>query len=496
MKEAAVKKDFSPIKSDINVHRAQNELERQLGSFRGVVDTIRRDSGTPSVESIATQLSGMPTGGRAPALLALQCTHGNRYVQRVVVGIQAKLKVGQPGDMYEQEEKILHTKKVFGQSSELNCDFESRIQTLMGGGQPLPESARDFFEPRFGYDFSGVRVHTDGKAAQSARALNAMAFTAGREIVFCAGRYVPDTTEGKRLLAHELAHVVQQSSEVPKGYRLSYLDFVSLPRGLPIQIQRFCTLPPPTSVPSGTRLNPTELQQRRNAIHQAIIRSRSTYPLSAANLQHWLDGSGNDRLIPQGEYDFTNLDSGVPHHLLQSHRRQIAEGIERRLNTTHPQSLQSLGTQRLLSWQDSMRALPIRRGTLLPSPPMERDLSTALGGFTVSSRVRLRSLQLRGNIQEVEVLSWQAHICDRYDWIVGVAAPILIPSSVALPPIPQGAGTVSSAFGMQLVVLNDVWMAEVEQSGGARAYDIYSDIFNVPANVRQNFVAVNGNVSP
>nr|QNO51327.1 hypothetical protein HDBBLJII_00024 [Methanosarcinales archaeon ANME-1 ERB6] len=65
-----------------------------------MLDAIRRDGGKPSVESIATHLSGMHTAQRAPALLALQQTHGNRYVQRVVSMIQAKLKVGQPGNSY------------------------------------------------------------------------------------------------------------------------------------------------------------------------------------------------------------------------------------------------------------------------------------------------------------------------------------------------------------------------------------------------------------
>ncbi|KAF5424182.1 MAG: hypothetical protein C5S44_02145 [Candidatus Methanocomedens sp.] len=69
-----------------------------------MIYNIEHDGGTPSVESIATHLSSMPsTAQRAPVLLALQQTHGNRYVQRVVTGIQAKLKVGQPGDIYEQE---------------------------------------------------------------------------------------------------------------------------------------------------------------------------------------------------------------------------------------------------------------------------------------------------------------------------------------------------------------------------------------------------------
>jgi uncharacterized protein DUF4157 len=77
-------------------------------------------------------------------------------------------------------------------------------------GQPLDAGTRAFMEPRFGHDFSGVRVHTDEKAADSARAVNALAYTAGRNVVFGPGQYAPDTIAGKRLLAHELTHVVQQ----------------------------------------------------------------------------------------------------------------------------------------------------------------------------------------------------------------------------------------------------------------------------------------------
>jgi hypothetical protein len=74
----------------------------------------------------------------------------------------------------------------------------------------LPESTRAFFEPRFGADFSQVRVHTDSNAAESARGVNALAYTLGRDVVFGAGSYAPGTTGGNRLLAHELTHVVQQ----------------------------------------------------------------------------------------------------------------------------------------------------------------------------------------------------------------------------------------------------------------------------------------------
>ena len=82
---------------------------------------------------------------------------------------------------------------------------------LRSPGQPLEAETRAFFEPRFGYDFSSVRVHTDPGAAESARAINGYAYTNGHHVVFGEGRYTPSSGAGKRLLAHELAHVVQQS---------------------------------------------------------------------------------------------------------------------------------------------------------------------------------------------------------------------------------------------------------------------------------------------
>jgi hypothetical protein len=81
---------------------------------------------------------------------------------------------------------------------------------LRSPGQPLDAATRAFFEPRFGHDFSGVRVHTDARAAESAQAVNALAYTVGRNIVFGNGIPASGTTAGRRLLAHELTHVVQQ----------------------------------------------------------------------------------------------------------------------------------------------------------------------------------------------------------------------------------------------------------------------------------------------
>ena len=172
--------------------------------------------------------------------------------------IQPKLQIGAPDDQYEQEadrvadqimrmpepqlkrqvepdeeeEQSIQTKplsdqaiplvqrqvvpvgddakEIPGPSSEVTPLATARIHSLRGGGRALPEPTRAFFESRFGYDFSQVRVHTDSQATETARAVNAQAFTLGQDIVFRGGHYAPHTGWGKRLLAHELTHIVQQ----------------------------------------------------------------------------------------------------------------------------------------------------------------------------------------------------------------------------------------------------------------------------------------------
>jgi hypothetical protein len=83
-------------------------------------------------------------------------------------------------------------------------------EVLNSPGQPLDTATRSFMEPRFGHDFSHVRIHTDTKAAQSAASVNSLAYTVGRDVVFGSGQYMPETAAGRSLLAHELTHTVQQ----------------------------------------------------------------------------------------------------------------------------------------------------------------------------------------------------------------------------------------------------------------------------------------------
>lgn len=85
-------------------------------------------------------------------------------------------------------------------------------EVLAGPGEPLDLATRGFFEPRFGYDLGTVRVHTDMQAGQSAQVVHGVAYTVGQHLVFGASQYAPHSNEGRRLLAHELTHVLQQQS--------------------------------------------------------------------------------------------------------------------------------------------------------------------------------------------------------------------------------------------------------------------------------------------
>jgi hypothetical protein len=102
------------------------------------------------------------------------------------------------------------------QRSAVNNDELSQVppivhEVLRSPGRPLDSTTRTFMETRFGHDFSHVRLHTDTRAAESARAVNAQAYTVGRDVVFGTGQYWPEAYDGRKLLVHELVHVVQQS---------------------------------------------------------------------------------------------------------------------------------------------------------------------------------------------------------------------------------------------------------------------------------------------
>ncbi|BAZ27652.1 hypothetical protein NIES4074_00790 [Cylindrospermum sp. NIES-4074] len=116
-----------------------------------------------------------------------------------------------------QAKAAIQTKGKDG-ASPATPDLESRLASQQGGGTPLDKETRSFMEPRFGADFSSVKVHTDSSSVQMNKELGAQAFTHGHDVYFGAGKYNPGADDGKRLLAHELTHVVQQTGAVqPKS---------------------------------------------------------------------------------------------------------------------------------------------------------------------------------------------------------------------------------------------------------------------------------------
>ncbi|MBN1136786.1 MAG: DUF4157 domain-containing protein [Anaerolineae bacterium] len=114
------------------------------------------------------------------------------------------------------EEEEIQTKPLVQRrgdgSFDAGSEVEQRLAAQKGGGEPLAGNVRSFMEPRFGADFSGVRVHTGGEAADLNRSLRAQAFTHGSDIYLGAGSADLGTTAGKQLLAHELAHTIQQGA--------------------------------------------------------------------------------------------------------------------------------------------------------------------------------------------------------------------------------------------------------------------------------------------
>lgn len=149
--------------------------------------------------------------------------------------IQTKLVIGQPNDIYEQEagrvaaaivripdtaieeqpegaEALLQANAHPEGAFEVPPEIETQISSEKGGGQSLPGPTQSFFGSKFGTDFVNVRVHTGSAANQLNKQLDSRAFTTGNHIFFREGEYNPDTSAGKRLLAHELTHVVQQKA--------------------------------------------------------------------------------------------------------------------------------------------------------------------------------------------------------------------------------------------------------------------------------------------
>lgn len=183
----------------------------------------------------------------------------------------------------KEEEETLQTKPASGEASTVSPVLQNQITALQGGGQPLPESERHFFEPRFGTDFSQVRIHTNNQAAEAAHAVNARAFTLGRDVVFGRGQFAPRTSKGLSLLAHELTHVVQQSSS--HNSPASSPGKITQPDSMQTQASETQTHYLAQQLVSKNSINPIVPDQRATQYLQkaTAIGTRVTHPTGSTN---------------------------------------------------------------------------------------------------------------------------------------------------------------------------------------------------------------------
>ncbi len=147
-----------------------------------------------------------------PSLIQRQADQEEGEVQPRLLQRQAEEEEEQEvrRQVAEEEEEPVRARPAEGMAPAVPSGFKAGLDSARGEGRPLPEPARAFFEPRFGRDFGQVRIHTGARSGELAGSIRAEAFTQGSDVFFGAGRFAPDSSSGKQLLAHELTHVVQQ----------------------------------------------------------------------------------------------------------------------------------------------------------------------------------------------------------------------------------------------------------------------------------------------
>ena len=267
--------------------------------------------------------------------------------------IQTKLRVSEAGDVHEQEadrvaDQIMRMPEptlqrscapcATGGTSCPECDTEKdhlvqraveshsnhsglsvgdNFLSGLGPGQPLDPATRAFMEPRFGHDFGDVRLHTNAKAAESAAAVNAQAYSVGKDVVFGSGYYAPTSTAGQRLLAHELTHVVQsRASSRPAVRRQSTTTSTTL------------TVPPNICNPSQSReIAPavTTAQQwlraadTRLATYMSAMSAPGSAPTGSSLLRHFAASDAGTARYVQNRIrliaDRLRTDAGAPNAL-------------------------------------------------------------------------------------------------------------------------------------------------------------------------------------
>ena len=186
----------------------EQEADRVAEMVLRMPDSHSVDSISQSPESVQSECASCASG----RVTCPRCTENNGRIQRKSLSESITLFAHRQASRSDLAKEERLQRREDNVHDPVATPFVSAsINGLRGAGQPLPDSERSFFEPRFGRDFGDVRVHTGSRAQGVSQAIHAKAFTVGKDIVFGSGQYSPGNTEGRRLLGHELTHVVQQT---------------------------------------------------------------------------------------------------------------------------------------------------------------------------------------------------------------------------------------------------------------------------------------------
>lgn len=190
---------FPAVKRPAQIDGRSNQVLQTKLAIGSVNDPLERAA--DRVADAVVSGAPLPAFGSASTALQAKCAE-----------CEAEETVRRQPEEQEDEPETIRTKAGPGGPSAQGA--VQAASAIASGGAPLSRDVRSYFEPRFGRDLSDVRVHAGGSAAQAARQINARAYTLGQSIAFASGEYAPSSHEGRRLIAHELAHVVQQDPSV------------------------------------------------------------------------------------------------------------------------------------------------------------------------------------------------------------------------------------------------------------------------------------------
>lgn len=329
----------------------------------------------------------------------------------------------------EETEKIFRTRGTPGYTPHVTSELESQIDSLRGGGQPLSGSVRAFFEPRFGQDFSQVRIHADSQASELARGVNARAFTLGQDVVFGAGEYEPETSKGQKLLSHELTHVIQQNADIAIG-RLSR---ITSPR---IQLVGICA---PNECQQGAR-------RRRDPGGNCAIRGRRCLGCITPGIEPcedrrnrdsrhymlWYCPDSLDLLLPMPilyERGGTNRDVGWD-HLCRDLRRWSSRGV-RVFGFASPESTGPYRNDWMAAHRAIMATSQLQVACSLPRDSIHPYLERTNLGLGVTNEygsdptgrannrfVWIEPVQARSIPDQPQRDEWACHPTGEADWVM------------------------------------------------------------------------------